>query len=289
MIVTIDEHHILGIEGEHLDTGKEYTLDVQGYRFSWMNKRVFVAHKKEIKLIELKHIGSTMGVFYCIDREEIPDLPLDQRAIMWAGQLFTAWDEEKWEHYSFLPYFPHQKVEETQNILDTLGIHLSLRKDIKGILVEGAEKISLEQLTTLEKILSFFFGLTLLYGKFEARGEQLNSIKIHLPLFGQYLQLTESLEQLVKIVQQQGIFLQISKNEHQGKMSFQMSSNDYELLQVFAIWYKKIENFSQITKKEFALQDIELLKRFVEQEDIENRTEIVDILSSGVIKILVKN
>ena len=289
MIASIDEHHILGIEWEHLYTGKEYTLDVQGYCFSTMNKLVFIAHKKEIRLIELKHIGSTMGVFYCVERKEIEALELDTEAFVGASQLFNAWDEEKGESYFFLPYFPHQKVEEVKKKLDVLEMNLSLKKDEKWILAESNGKIDLEYLESLEKKLSFFFGLTLLYGKFEAKGEQLNSIKIHLPLFGQYLKIAEMIEEMVKNLQKEGIFLQVSKNENQRKMSFQISSNDYELLQIFATWYKKIENFSQITKKEFALGNLELLKGFLEQEHIENKAEIISLFDSGTIKILVKN
>ena len=127
----------------------------------------------------------------------------------------------------------------------------------------------------------------LLWGKFESKDGQLNSIKIHLPLFGQYLSIQEKLEQMILTLQQQGIFLQWSKNEQQGTTSFQISSNDYELLQIFADWYKPVENFTQITKKAVVQNALGDLKLFLE-EQVENSNEIKKLLDTAVIKILVK-
>ena len=288
MRANIDEQRILGIEGENLDTGKQYAQDFQGYRFSSRNKLMFVAHKKEIKLIELKNIGSTMGVFYCSERKEIESLALDLGAFVGASQIFGAWDEEKGNQYFFLPYFSPSKIVEMQERLDALGSELKLENSEKGVLARGENGKNLQNLESLEENISFLFGLTILYGKFEAKGEQLNSIKIHLPLFGQYLQLAEEIEKLVEKLQEGGIFLQVSKNENQGKVSFQISSNDYELLQIFALWYKRIENFSQITKKGITQQNMEELKAFLEKEQIENRDEIISLLEAGTVKVLIK-
>lgn len=130
--------------------------------------------------------------------------------------------------------------------------------------------------------------MTLLYGKFEAKGSQLNNIKIHLPLFGHYLSLQDPLEKILCILQQEGIFLQSSHNAHQGKISFQITSNDWELLQIFAYWYKEIENFSQITKKGQTAQIIEQLLIFLQQEHIENAAALETLFKESVVKLLVK-
>jgi hypothetical protein len=130
--------------------------------------------------------------------------------------------------------------------------------------------------------------LTLLYGKFEAKGEQLNSIKIHLPLFGKYLALQETLGQLIATLQEVGIFLQSSLNQNQGKMTLQITSNDYELLQIFAHRYSGIENFSQITKKNFTLQTTQQLIHFIEQHSFENAPDIKKLIEENVVKVLVK-
>jgi hypothetical protein len=72
--------------------------------------------------------------------------------------------------------------------------------------------ISLGDLKDTSDFLNFLFGLTILYGKFEVKGEELRSIKIHLPLFGQYLHYKETLDQIVKKLQTEQYFLQTSEN-----------------------------------------------------------------------------
>ncbi|MDR0282386.1 MAG: hypothetical protein LBI53_03610 [Candidatus Peribacteria bacterium] len=197
-----------------------------------------------------------------------------------AGKFFEAWDEEKGAMYHFLPYFPLKEVEKKSEIFQQLGIPLKVSATEKGVLIEGGGSFGLNALEGIEKNISFLFGLVVLFGKFESKEGQLNSIKIHLPLFGQYLSIQEKLEGMIVMLQQQGIFLQWSKNEQQGTTSFQISSNDYELLQIFADWYKPVENFTQITKREQTAQAIQLLKAFVEQEDIENAEEVKKWIAS---------
>jgi hypothetical protein len=59
-------------------------------------------------------------------------------------------------------------------------------------------------------------------------------------------------------------------------------------LQLFANWYKEIENFEQITKKEQVAQTREQLKAFLQQENIENKAECETLIANGTMKILVK-
>ena len=76
MLATLTSHRLLEIEDTSLDTGKLYQHDFQGYQISGKNRLLFVFHKKEIKLIELKNIGSTMGVFYFAERPPFCEIPL---------------------------------------------------------------------------------------------------------------------------------------------------------------------------------------------------------------------
>ena len=96
------------------------------------------------------------------------------------------------------------------------------------------------------------------------------------------------MEQALQQLQQQGIFLQSSLNRQQDKTTLQITSNDYELLQIFSDWYKPVENFTQITKREQTAQAIQLLKAFVEQGSIENVDEVKRWIDQGTVKILVK-
>jgi hypothetical protein len=181
------DHHLLGIEDIALDTGKTYQHDFQSYSIADKNKLLFVLHKKEIKLMELKNIGSTMGVFYIKERPPFLQLNLVTEEVQFAGQHFGGFDEETGERYHFFPAFPTARVEVTNKIFSQLHIPFQLQQTAKGVVAPRKNISELPTDGSVEQLLSHFFGLTLLYGKFEAREGQLNSIKIQLPLTNAYL------------------------------------------------------------------------------------------------------
>jgi hypothetical protein len=76
MRAILDHNHLLCIQGNNLDTGKTYQNTFQGYQISEKNTLLFILHKKEIKLIELKNIGSTMGILYIAERPPFHELKL---------------------------------------------------------------------------------------------------------------------------------------------------------------------------------------------------------------------
>lgn len=288
MIASLDSFGLLSLESKLLDTGKIYQHSFQGYQISSENHEVFVYHKKGVKIIEFKNIGSTMGVFHIQQREVLKFFPLNIEAFTKAWHLFEAWDEDIGQQYFFLPYFPSKEIEQKNTLLKQVDIKERLIQSPKGVVFSNNEKND-SQPENLEEVLSFLFGLVLLFGKLETKGDHLNAFKFHLPLFGQYLQIEEKIESIIKILQQEGIFLQSSKNEHNGQISYQVSSNDWEVLQLFSEWYKDIEKLSKITKKELALQAVEQVITFLQTQDIENTEEIKYLLENNVVKVLVKN
>ena len=106
---------------------------------------LIVYHKKIIKLIELKNIGDTMGVFHLSQRALFAPKYLPEMCGL-AGKLFDAWDEENGVTYHFLPYFPIKEIEKKAEILQQLGIPLNLSATEKGILTVGEGSTSLEDL-----------------------------------------------------------------------------------------------------------------------------------------------
>ncbi|MDR0369534.1 MAG: hypothetical protein LBH96_03305 [Candidatus Peribacteria bacterium] len=169
-----------------------------------------------------------------------------------------------------------------------IGIKEQLIQSPKGIMFTHNEKSNFQP-ESLEELLSFLFGLVILFGKLEKKGEHLLAIKFHLPLFGQYLQKADSIESIIQTLQQEGIFFQSSSNEHQGQMSYQVNSNDWEVLQLFSEWYKDIEKFSEITKKEIVAQATEQAIAFLQTQNIENNEEAKQLLENNIVKVLVKN
>ena len=169
MLATLDNNHLLCIEDTTLDTGKIYQQQFQGYHISEKNKLLFVLHKKEIKLMELKNIGSTMGVFYIGGRQPFQLLRLVPEFVQLAGEHFGGFDEETGERYYFFPFFPPQRMEAMNAICSKLNIPLQLQQSAKGVISAWRETNNSPTAANggMEQLLGHLFGLVLLYGKFE--------------------------------------------------------------------------------------------------------------------------
>lgn len=274
---------------EKLYTGKTYRHNFQWFTFEEENCIFYVWHKKEIKLIESKNLWSTMSVFFLKDWIlEVNELTNNIKDwIITACQIFNAFDEENWWFYNFLPYFPTKSVEEKNELLKKLWLNIQLSNSPKWILIKNNDwndKINIENLDIKWKIW-FLFGLTILYWKFENKWEKLSAIKIQLPLFGQFLSIWDEIRNIQRLLQNEWIFIQISENVQWDKHIYEITSNDYELLENFAKLYLPVENFSQITKREQAQEAIESLKSFLWKE---GESELIEKINSSCVKLLQK-
>lgn len=254
-------------QDENLYTGKTYRHNFQWYNFDEENCIFYIRHKKEIKLIESKNLWSTMNVFFLKDWTLKVDKLTNniKNWILTSCQIFSAFDEENGWFYNFLPYFPTKAVEEKNELLKKLWLDIELSNSSKWVLIKNNEtdnKVNIEDLDIEWKIW-FLFGLTVLYWKFENKWEKLSAIKIQLPLFGQFLSIWDEIRNIQKSLQNEWIFIQISENIQWDKHTYEITSNDYELLEIFAKLYLPVENFSQITKREQAQEAIEALKNFL--------------------------
>ena len=276
-------------QDEKLYTGKSYRHNFQWFNFEEENCIFYVWHKKEIKLIESKNLWSTMNVFFLkdwiLEVNELTNTIKDW--ILTACQIFNAFDEENWWFYNFLPYFPTKSVEEKNELFKKLWLNILLSNSPKWVLIKNNEsenKVNIENLDIEWKIW-FLFGLILLYWKFENKWEKLSAIKIQLPLFGQFLSIWDEIKNIQKSLQNEWIFIQISENIQWDKHTYEITSNDYELLQIFAKLYLPVENFSQITKREQAQEAIETLKNFLWKE---GESELIEKINSSCVKLLQK-
>jgi hypothetical protein len=74
-------------------------------------------------------------------------------------------------------------------------------------------------------------------------------------------------------------------------MIYQISSNDYELLEIFAKWYEPVEKFEKITKREFTEEmKIKLLEFISTNPEIpqNGKAEVLKQIQEGIIKLLTK-
>lgn len=276
-------------ENLEIHTGRTYRHNFQWYIFEEENCLFYVWHKKEIKLIESKNLWSTMNVFFIKDWIlEINELTHNLKSwISTACTIFSSFDEENWWFYNFLPYFPIKSVEWKNELFKKLWLNIQLSNSSKWVLIKNNsshDKINIENLDTEWKIW-FLFGLILLYWKFEKRGDKLSTIKIQLPLFGQFLSIWDEIKNIQKTLQNEWIFIQISENIQWDKHTYEITSNDYELLEIFSHLYIPVEKFSQITKREQAQEAIDALKFFLGKEW---KNELIEIINNSCVKLLQK-
>ena len=291
MKIQFDHNHLLSITNENIPQTKEYTYNVWGYIFSDFDKGMLVLHKKDFKITNLKNLGDGMNVVFHTEKR-MEESNFQQEIFEDALRLFKWFDEETGEKYYFIPGLWEKDMQEKNTILKNFSA-CEIKKTTKGAMVElqHAKEEKTDEKIQNDDIFSYLFGLTLMYGKFDAKKGELASIKIQIPLFGQYLGQQEMLDKLIKQLQESGIFFKVDKLTNNNGITYQISSNDYELLEIFAKWYEPVEKFEQITKRDFT-QDMKIkLIEFLEtNQEIpsEGKSEVLEQIKNGTIKFLMK-
>lgn len=287
---TIIFEQLLTKQDSSLDTWRTYFHNFQWMNFESNNCIFYVWHKKEIKLINSKDLWSTMAVFFIKNSLlKIEQLTNDvKKWIITACNIFSAFDEDKGLTYSFIPYFQIKLIDDKNQLFNKLWLDISLESSPKWVILknqEWIEPLNIDNLNIEGKI-GFFFWLILLYGKFESKDNKLSAIKIQLPLFWQFLAIWDQIRNIQKDLQKEWIFIQISENIQWDKHIYEITSNDYELLDSFSKLYLHIEKFTQITKREQAQEAVNMLITFLEREW---NTNMISTINTSCVKLLQKN
>jgi len=284
MKIEIDKNHLLTIFNENIPQTKEYTYSTWGYTFSDFDKWIIILHKKEWKIISLKNLWDNMSVVYTKKRGlEIRNWELE---INKALSLFQWFDEETGKKYCFIPWLWEAQQQEKNTILKKLWTKYSIEKTPKGMMIQW---IAPEN--DKENILGYLFGLMIIYGKREGKKWELTSIKIQIPLTGWYLAQQENLDMVLKKISENGIFLKVDKLTNKNGITYQINSNDYELLEIFAHRYEGVEKFEKITKRDFTDEMKTKLLEFIQTNPEipqDGKAEVVKQLQEWTIKLLTK-
>ena len=286
MHIEIDKNNLLTIFNESIPQTKEYTYSAGGYLFSDFDKWMIVLHKKQRKIINLKNLWDTMSVCYVAPRAEI-QTSLDTVWVMRWLCLFDSFNESTGQKYYFLPKFAEKNIESTNEIFTKIGIQTKIEKSEKWCIVVGDIKPE----NHWWNYVSLLFALALVYGKMDTKNNELTAIKIHIPLFGQFLKYEELFDEIKKQLIQEWIFITTSSQKNNDGTIYQISCNDYELLELFAKWYEPVEKFEKITKREFTQEMKNKLIAFLETNpEIPNngKADVIKYIQEGTIKLLTK-
>ncbi len=128
-----------------------------------------------------------MEVFAVHQRKPFEKLSLSQEYFRLGCEHFLAFDEETGSRYAFLPYFPTKEIASLNAKISQLEIPVSFSFSPKGVVTSDLALADLPADASIEQHLSHLYALMLLYGKFLVKGDQLNAVRIQIPLFGSYL------------------------------------------------------------------------------------------------------
>jgi len=286
MKIQIDKNNLLTIFNENIPQTKKYTYNVSGYTFSDFDTGIIVLHKKEWKIINLKNLWDNMNVVYIAARKETI-YPFNKKVFNKGLELFEVFDENTWKKYYFIPKFAEKEITPTNKILQTLGIKAQIEKTEKWFLIQGDIKKESQEISYL----SFLYALTLLYGKIHRKNNELMSIKIHIPLFWQFLQYENIFDTMKNELIKKGIFINTSKQESNDGIIYQISCNDYEVLKNIAEYHKSIEKTNKIPKYDLTLKYKNQLIEFIQTNaeiPQEGKNEVVKSIEEWTIKLLTK-
>ena len=286
MRILVDNNNLLCIENPNIPQLKEYRFSVYGYLFSSFDKWMIVLHKKDIKIVNLKNLGDGMNVIHINSSKNSGSFVGED--FQKAFSLFSSFDEVTWDNYYFLPNISLKEKDHINSILNSLKAGFSLTQTAKWICVDWKVKTFD---SSVNSILSFLFGLFVIYGKWDKKWSEVLSLKIQIPLMGQYLKYQELLNLLVAKLQDIWIFLKADALPTNTWVVYQISSNDWELLEIFAKWWEPIEKFQQISKRDFTLEMKKALLDFLQTSNeipSEWKQEVIKKISDWVVKFLVK-
>ena len=227
-----------------------------------------------------------MSVVYLAPREEI-SIPLDTEGFVKGLCLFDSFDEHTWKKQYFIPKFAEKEIEVMNRKLEQLDIPAKIEKSEKWCLIIWDK----EPKEARWKYLSFLFALILLYGKLEIKNNELIAIKIHIPLFGQFLKYEEMFDTMKHQLAQEWLFISTSSQKTNDGSMYQISCNDYEILRNIANYAKGIEKINKIPKYDLALENKKSLLEYIQSNpDIpqEGKAEVLKQLQAGTIKLLMK-
>ena len=288
MQIQIDSNNLLVIENESIPQTKEYTYTVGWYKFSDFDKWIIVLHKKDWKIINLKNLGDGMSVVYIRGWNVEALKRWNVSNIENALQFFEGFDENTGEKYYFIPGLGEAQQQEKNEMLQKLWTAYTIHKTEKGMKVVWTQTTD----KPASDAISLLFGLLCVYGKFDGKNGELSSIKIQLPLFWQYLAQQENLDQMIKSLQDEWIFLRADKLPNKNGIIYQISSNDYEFLEIFAKRYEAVEKFTKITKRDFTEDMKTRLIEFIQSNPeipSAGKSEVLEKIKNGTIKLLIKN
>lgn len=96
------------------------------------------------------------------------------------------------------------------------------------------------------------FGLALIYGQWQVKGEVLQGVKVQVPLFGTYLSKQDDFDEMLAACRENGVYIERNILQTNNGIVYQMTISDWEVLSCMAKWHKDLATLEKISTKDLA-------------------------------------
>lgn len=208
-----------------------YDLQVKEWIFPTTCEQILVLHKKNLKMMRPQEIGDGMQVVKLNNTNWSADLDIE--SVVWGMCIYEWFDENVGTVQYYAYAIDRDKVDRIQDICNTLALPITI--DVQKFV---CLKTSLDSMhNTWTWLLSYMFGLALIYGHFDIWEQGLKHVKIHLPLEWSIAQSQERILAAIEWLHRYDwLYITYDYQDQKNWQILQLHINDQELLDIWSTW-----------------------------------------------------
>ncbi len=188
--LSIDENNFLCSDSAK---GKEIDFSLRNKVLHLFDKSILTFYKRKFVFRNLREISTWMNVFAFLLRDFWDIKEIDKEAFVCWLSIYQEFDEKKWKNQVYFYGFDKENLKLLDSIFSKMDIWIKIFQEQSFCWIDWNipsfeqihEKIfSWVEKFQFEKIASFLFWLSLIYGDFDIKDDLLHSVKINIPLLG---------------------------------------------------------------------------------------------------------
>lgn len=272
---------------------KDITWQIREYTYKTKNKPVLVYYKQGIHTKNLDEIGDNMTVFKLLDRDQDIVPKIDTTGLIMGMSVYQEFDEGIGEHIAYLYKFPKQNIDNFNQILKILWVNLYKVGHYDNFVILDGKTYTYPEinakLTSTAQLLSFLFGMGLIYWDVDVDEKGIKSVKIHVPMIQNAQLGLDVFDTIINRLADKGFWVKAKQIQKNMWIQYQIVIQDREILSSFQNFLSGILDIEKNLKYDKMEQCKQLLKDFIQSnDDISNKQEFINKLDTQVLKLLTK-
>lgn len=293
----VGEDNIISVDTNYDD--KKLNLSLWGNTFYTCDKEIVTYYKNDYHIRQIKEFSHGMSIFMVFDRLPIVEKNIDVYAFLDGVSIYQEFDENTWKNIPYLYKFDKDNLEIIDSIFQNLGVDAKLQGENGFVKLEWETNSHEDIVKNIESriqeedflnILSFLFGIALVYGDFDIVEDNLNSAKLFIPLVGNLSDKGEVFDNIFEFLSKHWVFNKVDYIQQDIGFLYQVSIVDWEILTTFLNFLNEIgiDEVERVSKKDKISDYKEWIKNFLHDEFYSIDENFDDLLYEGVLKVLEK-